>query len=442
MERTKVLIYGDVAVPTGFGRIGAQVGKYLLARGYDVRGACVQYDGLLPPPTGVPFWVSALQGKDAGQGPWGFSPVVGNIARAWGADVVLSLQDFPYNQALRGNSGIDWSVTAHIVITPIDGVPVFHQWRDVAPQFDALMTISEFGVEALKDAGVRATLCPPGVDTSEFHRLPDAQRAELRDKVGLPRDAFVVGMMAMNQGRKDFPALVEGFHRAFKDIPNAYLYLDCDKVSPAGWDIPHSLVGPVGLNPERVKYREDAGRAGVLTLNERYNLLDLHGVIAHREGYGLPHTEAAATGCPTMAIDYCSGREVVGEHNERGALIAATPGRFGTWGGARDYLADIDDLARQMRWLHDHPAELRARGARALEWARARTWDKTGEVVATVLADVLHKRAPDLERRRQNAQPKPPAAPGIIPAGIPMITVNQPVYVVPAMPGQGVGDAA
>ncbi|MFA6044745.1 MAG: glycosyltransferase family 4 protein [Phycisphaerales bacterium] len=396
----KVFIFGDF-IPTGFGRILRAAGTHLAQRGHEVMGACIQYDGLLP--LGLPFWVSSLQGKDHGR-------AVTDLVATIKPDVVLVGQDFPYLEMVRFATGIDWSVTAFVGLTPIDGTPVDRRWLTAARSFDALMTISEFGVQALKDAGVRASLCPPGVDMAEFHRLPDDQRAALRDRLMLPREAFVVGMMAMNQGRKDFPGLIEGWWRALKDIPDAFLYLDCDKASPAGWDIPAQLVEALGVDPARIRYREDAVRAGMMGLNERYNLLDLHGVIAHREGYGLPHTEAAATGCPTMANDYCSGREVTGG-GAHGLLIKAAPARMGTWGGARDFNADLDDLAAQIRWAYEHPAELRAMSERASQWAKTRPWNAASEAIERAILDALAKRAapPNVPQ---------PTAPDVVNAGV------------------------
>lgn len=417
----RILIYGDF-VPTGFGRICRAVGVHLARQGHEVMGACIQYDGLLP--LGLPFHVAALNGRDHSQAMTGI----------WGAyrpDVVLSVQDFPYHLMLHHAAGIDWSITAHMVITPVDGVPIYRDWREAVPRFDRLMTISEFGVEAFRRAGLNVGWCPPGVDTGEFYRLGDDERAALRGRLDIPRDAFVVGVMAMNQGRKDFPAMVRGFHEAFMDVPNAYLYLDCEKVSPAGWDIPKQLVDETGLDAARVRYREDAFRAGVTSLNERYNLLDLHMVLAHREGFGLPHLEAMATGIPSVAIDYCSGREIIG-NDERGALIRAVPGEFGTWGGAQDYNADPVDLRDKLRFLYEHPEERLARGARALEWSRGRTWERAAQAVEKELEAVLMRRAPDLEKKRNGTATTPTATSVTSPAALaaPTIHLHAPIYVV------------
>lgn len=382
---TKVLIFGDVAIPTGFGRIGAAVGRYLTSRGYQVVGACIQYDGLLPAPTGVPFFVGALAGKDHGQ-------AISGIWSAFRPDVMLSLQDFPYHIMLRDATQIDWSMTAHVVITPVDGVPIAPDWVRRAKEFDALLTISEFGVEAFRNQQQRAVLCPPGVDTAEFHPLPDDQRAELRANLGLPANAYVVGMMAMNQGRKDFPGALAGFWEAFKDAPDAYLYLDCDRISPAGWNLPEWVLPQIGIPQDRVRYREDAIRAGIVGLNERYGLLDQHMVIAHREGFGLPHIEAMAAGVPTAALDYCSGAEVT-QHGTTGLLIPALEHtQIGTWGGGQDRFVDVQALAQQLRWLYDNQSERVAMAARALKYAQTRTWDAACKAVEAEIVAALERR--------------------------------------------------
>ena len=377
-------------------------------------GACIHYDGILPfnmtlaPEDHVPFHVCGLSERDKGQHYAGYAERVFNIWQAWQPDVIISAQDFPYHEVLRATP-IDWSTTAHIVITPVDGAPVAKNWLDVAPQFDGLLTISEFGVEALRAGGVRADLCPPGVDTSAFRPLDAPARAQLRERMGIDTGAFVVGAMAMNQGRKNFPAMVRAFADAYRDVPEAVLYLDTERVSGVGWNIPDQLMRPHGIDAARVKFRDDAVRAGLSNLNDRYNLLDLHMVISEREGFGLPHIEAMAAGVTTITLDYCSGREIVGD-GERGWLVPAVEGEFGTWGGAQNMFPDRDGFVRALREAHDNAGERQARAARGLRWVRSeRQWSRAADAVQQVLDRVLEQRGADLRKKHEPAPQAMPA---------------------------------
>lgn len=437
----RVLLFGDF-MPTGFGRICINAGKHLNNLGYEVIGACLHYDGILPlpgivpPGCAVPFHVCGLSGRDGGRAYQGHAEVVANIARALRPDIIISAQDFPYHDALR-NAPIDWSVTGHIVLTPVDGAPIKESWIDVAQHFDSLLTISEFGVEQFRKQGITAYLAPPGVDGAEFKRLDAGTRPALREKLGIPATAFVVGVMAMNQGRKDFPSMITAFAEAFRGTKDAYLFLDCERYG--SWDV-RELAELNHIPAERVKLREDALKAGVMSLNERYNLLDLHMVISHREGYGLPHGEAMATGIPTVSMDYCSGREIVG-NNERGWLIPGKPEHpmaFGTWGNAVDYNVDMQALSAALREAYDKPTERQIRGQRALEWAQARTWERSNKAIEDAVKRVIDQRGADMNKKYE--QPAPPAPPmQFIPAGVaPQIVLNNPVFTVAGQNGHEV----
>jgi len=373
----KILIVSDSGVPTGYGRIADQVATRLAQRGHNITAASYRYDGLLPPMLNgerLPYWVAALGGK---------ADQMGEVMKLYAAiqpDIIMSIQDFPFAQNIRLSNQIDWSRTGFIVVTPVDGVPIYPQWLDIMKQADAGLTISSFGVEAFRKAGVRVGLCRPGVDGNEFYRLPDEERMANRAKLGLGPQHFIIGSMAQNQGRKDIPGMVKAFNEFALDKPHARLYLDMEAVGPVGFDVP-SLCKQFDYDASKIIFRQGATQAGIMSLRERYNLLDAHMVIAHREGYGLPLAEAMACGAVSIAMDYCSGPEIVGQR--KGLLIKTTGyGHAGTWGGAQDYFVDIDDFVRKLNWLHDNPAARIAMAERGMRWARLQTWDKAADNVA------------------------------------------------------------
>lgn len=361
----------------------------LVKRGYSVMAASIQYDGLLPPTyegAPLPYWVAALAGK-----PDGWVPSFMNIIRAYQPDVIMCTQDAPYGEAVR-NLPLDWSKIAFVMCTPVDGTPIMPTWVDTMKRADSALTISEFGVNAYRDAGVRALLCRPGIDANVFYRMRDAERLDMRAKLGIAPDAFVWGMFAMNQGRKDFPDTLRAFFEFAKDKPSARLLLDCDPVSPAGWHIP-AVCQQWGWDAGKLIFREQAMQAGLTHIRERYNLLDLHSVMAHREGFGLPLVESMGCGVATMALDWCSGTEIVGEG--RGLLIKPIEyTQIGTWGGALDKFPDVSHMVAEAQRMHDHPHERAAIAERGMLWARGQSWTPAIDNTVTAIEDALKKHAP------------------------------------------------
>jgi len=370
----KIVWFGDMVVLSGFGRIGNEISKRLKQRGYDVQGIGISYSGW---PHEYPFWIWPLAGQDLWSG-------LTNIVNQTQPDLLISCQDFPYHKTIWDACRIDFSKVKWIWITPIDGTPIMSQWVDLCKWADGNMTISKFGVEAFKQAGQRVSLCHPGVDVNEFYPADKAERDALRAKVGYAPDDFIVGVVAMNQGRKAIPPMVQAFFEFAKDKPNAKLYLDMDKVSPAGWDIPELLL-QLGVPKEqhsRVRFKDDLFTASpdMLPLRNRYVLLDAHMVISHREGFGLPLLESMACKIPTIAMDWCSGTEIVGDG--RGYLVPRIDYmENGTWGGARDAFPDLKALQNALELIYCYPDVAAGVAATGYEWARRQTWDVATDAV-------------------------------------------------------------
>lgn len=402
----KILIVSDNGVPSGFGRIADEVGTRLQARGFDITAASYAYDGLLPPMLDgkrLPYHVASLNGKA------NWIDDVMKLMNAIQPEIVISIQDFPYAQQIR-LAPVDWSKFGFMVITPVDGVPIFPAWLETMAQADGGLTISQFGVNAFREAGINVGLCRPGVDVDSFYRMSDGERRDLRAALGIEAEAFVFGTMAQNQGRKAIPLMMRAFFEFTKDKPNARYLMDMEPQSPAGWDL-RALCEQQGWDSSKLIFRYQALQAGLVELRERYNVLDVHAVISHREGYGLPLAEAMACGVVSMALDYCSGPEVVGEG--RGALVKCIDYDVpGTWGGAEDRYPDLQDMARKLQALHDYPNARRALALRGMAWARRQTWDAATDNVVDRLDQVLDKQRQRRERRAQamQAQHVPTAA--------------------------------
>lgn len=382
---TKLLVISDDGISSGYGRISMEVNTRLVKRGLNVMAASLYYDGLLPPNLdgqALPYWVGSLVGKD-----WVQAAI--SLINAYQPDIVHVVQDAPYAEAIR-NAPVDWSRYAFMVTTPVDGAPIHPNWVNMLKGAQGVLSISQFGVETHKASGIQSELCRPGVDANIFFQLPDDQQITLRARVGIASDAFVVGCMAQNQGRKDIPDMLRAFFAFASDKPTSRLVLDMDAVSPAGWDI-GAVCQQQGWDASKLLFRADIQRAGVVTLRERYNLLDCHMVISHREGYGLPLVEAQACGVVSIALDWCSGTEICGDG--KGILIAPIEyDSIGTWGGAVDKYPNTPQLTAELQKLYDNPDEKRAIAKRGMNWARQQSWDLAADSVVKVIERVMSKR--------------------------------------------------
>lgn len=382
---------GDLVVQSGFGRIGNEVTTKLVQRGHALMGVGIQFQGQ---PSGLPFHVWPTgPGVDL----WALcAEVINNFSGPAGerADAVVCCQDYPYSVSLFRDARVDWGDIKRITITPIDGEPIFDEWVEISKLIDATMTISEFGVEALRKAGVQAGLCAPGVNPKEFYAPTESERAYVRGKAGIDPAAFIVGMAAMNQGRKNVPATMVAFKEFAMDKPEAKLLLDMDKISPAGWKLSRmnptdarGLMQEIGLRDDQVIFGPDL-KAALPELRQRYWLMDTHGVISYREGFGLPIVEGMACGVATFALDWCSGTEIVDEG--RGLLIARAPElRYGTWGNAMDADPVTGDLVKKLNWFYKNKKARSAMAEKGREWAAARTWDKATDAVEATIAGVV-----------------------------------------------------
>lgn len=386
----RLLIVSDSGVPTGYGRIADEIGMRLHERGVQVRQISLLYDGLLPPMYDgrkpLPYHVSSV----AGHAEW--LQMTNAIIGVMQPEAILVIQDMPYVQQVR-DLQVDWSRIVFGAITPIDGTPIHPAWVRTLKQADQVWSISQFGVEAMRGAGIPAQLCRPGIDPNQFFQRSETERAALRARVNIPENAFVVGSCAQNQGRKLWPLMLEAFFRFAVDKPHALFLANTEAVSPIGWDM-NALCEQRGWDRSKLRFRGDMQ---ALTMPERYNLMDVHKVIASREGFGLPLIEAQACGVVNMALDYCSGREICG--GGMGVLIPAIPFRnVSTWGGADDCFPDMDEYVRLLQHVYDNPDERKMIAQRGMENSRGYVWVKATDEVHNRLTARVEERQAQIRR--------------------------------------------
>jgi len=199
---------------------------------------------------------------------------------------------------------------------PVDHEPVPPQVAEFFHKSNAIpIAMARFGEQQLRDAGFDPLYVPHGVDVEAYQ--PHNQ-AEVRDKLGLPQDEFLVGMVAANKGsRKGFQQALEAF-RIFRDRHDEarlYLHTVMDPRFSQGEDIGKIAVAlgmPEGSLRIADQYRMLNDPLPASTMGILMSSLDVFLNPAMGEGFGVPILEAAACGVPSIVTNFSAMPEVAG----------------------------------------------------------------------------------------------------------------------------------
>lgn len=195
--------------------------------------------------------------------------------------------------------------------TPIDHDPIIPRTHEWLAKSGALpVAMSRFGERVMEAAGLETVYyVPHGFDRTIFK---PADRREVRAALGMPLDAFVVGMVAANLGspsRKSFSQAFTAFAAFQKTHPDALLYLHTKLENPHGEDLP-AMCRTLGIRASSSdQYALALGTPSsvVAALLSSFDVL-LNPAMG--EGFGIPILEAQACGTPCITTDFSAMPEV------------------------------------------------------------------------------------------------------------------------------------
>lgn len=158
----------------------------------------------------------------------------------------------------------------------------------------------------------KARLIHNGVDPERFHPGEDDG---LREELGIPEDAALLGYMGEIRRERNLDVLVEAAAQVSSGHPDLHLLLAGDHSIEPG-------------EPERLlRLAAERGLEGRLTFTgyrfdpERfYRILDVYVLPSSREGFGVTLIEAMASGVPVVACRVRGPREIVCD-GEDGILV-------------------------------------------------------------------------------------------------------------------------
>lgn len=207
-----------------------------------------------------------------------------------------------------------WIPIDHVTMHP--GVLQWARKDNVTP-----ISMSPHGERLLTAAGVENTYIPHSVDMKLYKPTKQINGKPTREFMGVPEDAFLVGMVAANKAngqvhRKAFAENLMAFKFLLKDVPNALLYIHSDPSKAYGGfdlgnllkviDIPAENV----LLPQPMEYRYGFSSEHMAAF---YTAMDVLLAPSYGEGFGVPTIEAQACGTPVITSDFAASPDLVSE---------------------------------------------------------------------------------------------------------------------------------
>jgi FkbM family methyltransferase len=266
------------------------------------------------------------------------------------------------------------------------------------------IAMSRFGQERMEDIGLRPLYVPHGIDTSVFF---PSDKAAARERVGLPKDAFVIAQVAANVGadgaRKAFYEQLVAFAELRKKHSDVVYALHTDVTSPMGMDIAY-LLEELGL-PESSYVVTDqySYRVGMPaeTVADLYRGADLLTNTSWGEGFGIPIVEAQACGTPVVVTDTTAMPELVGA----GWKVKGEP----LWHDSQKAWARKPLISSIVEAYEDAYEHAREDAMRAQAWAFAQDYD-ADTVFAEYWVPALKQLEEAVEGRREAAMRPPDPA--------------------------------
>jgi len=188
---------------------------------------------------------------------------------------------------------------------------------------DRVFTFTSFWKKCLKDQGITRPIdvLGHGFDSKVFAPVP---RKEVRKKMNLPEEGFIIMSLNRNQPRKRYDLLIMAFTELVVKYPTKPIFMMCicDKGEKGGWwlfEIFSRELKARGVPVERFGNRLMVANQDMAfrdeDINMFYNLGDIGISAAEGEGWGLCNFEQMGVGIPQVVPDIGGFKEFCNKSN-------------------------------------------------------------------------------------------------------------------------------
>jgi len=263
-----------------------------------------------------------------------------------------------------------------IVFTMFESDKIPDDWVDYLHAADLVIVPSKWCQSVFKKAGVKSIVVPLGYNDSVFKYV---NRPDRKIFTFLHYDAF--------NTRKGHFEVLEAFDRAFEPTEPVRLVFKTTREH-------------LGVPLNKGAYPNIDVIQGKMTEQELANICfdaDAFVFPSRGEGFGCTPLEAMATGLPTIVpnahgiSEYFDKRYMYGvKATEKCTAIYRRLTDVGNM-----VKADVDDLAKVMRWVYENPEKAKAKGKLASDYVKQYTISKTGKRLKEIIDDVRSKPLPE-----------------------------------------------
>jgi glycosyltransferase involved in cell wall biosynthesis len=305
-------------MPTGYGNQGKLLVERMLRHGLKV--AALSNYGL----EGIKSTLK-IENTEIPHYPRGLTPYSTDVMPVWTKEfsqqhpdlktVLFTLYDvWVYNNLKYDDQIVSWVPLDHITLPP--GVREFLVRENVTP-----ITMSPHGQRQLEQMGIPSTYIPHGIDTKVYKPTDKFEGIPTREYMGIPDDAFLVGMVAANKAngqihRKAFAENLLAFALHQKKYPDSYLYIHSEASKAYNGFALDVLIKMSGIPKEHVLFPDSYALRQGFTEEQMaafYSAFDVLLSTSYGEGFGIPTVEAQACGTRVITSNFAASQDLASE---------------------------------------------------------------------------------------------------------------------------------